>query len=183
MKTCAVEGCERPSWCRGFCRAHYTRWSRHGDPGGPTFQLRGAPVEERFWSYVLKLPNGCWEWQGGKVRYGYGGFHDENHRLRFAHRYSWEMHNGPIPKGLFVCHTCDNPPCINPAHLFIGTPKDNTQDMIRKGRSAQGQYLRDRTHCVRGHEFTASNTRLSREGKRVCRECEHLRWQRRKESA
>lgn len=76
----------------------------------------------------------CWEWLGGKDWDGYGMFWCINRNVRAA-RYSYELFIGKIPKGHFACHNCDNPGCVNPTHLFIGTPKDNTQDMIRKGRN------------------------------------------------
>lgn len=85
-----------------------------------------------FWDSVTKS-SGCWEWTGWRDRLGYG-------RLRFerqwigAHRAAWILTNGPIPPGLFVLHHCDNPPCCNPAHLHLGTARDNTQDMIAHGR-------------------------------------------------
>jgi len=87
------------------------------------------PIEERFWRYVLKsVGNGCWIWTGA-LRQGYGQISN-----KVAHRVSWEIHNGPIPQGFFVCHHCDNPPCVNPYHLFLGNAQDNTSDMIIKGR-------------------------------------------------
>ena len=89
-------------------------------------------TEQRFWSKVNKNKKGCWEWQGYKQRYGKLGI---NHKVILAHRYSWELHKGKIPKGLCVLHKCDNPPCVNPKHLFLGTLKDNMQDMIKKGRA------------------------------------------------
>jgi len=77
---------------------------------------------------------GCWEFQGYKDEKGYGKIR-VGKRIRRAHRYSYELAKGPIPKGMYVCHKCDNPSCCNPDHLFLGTPKGNTQDMIRKDRA------------------------------------------------
>ena len=94
----------------------------------------------RFWSKVNKAgDNDCWEWQGhiGKGRgYGILNFGGKLHRV---HRLSWEIHNGPIPDGLFACHHCDNRRCCNPAHLFLGTHEDNQNDKIAKDRTPKGQ--------------------------------------------
>jgi hypothetical protein len=76
----------------------------------------------------------CWEWQAASNNIGYGFIRDEG-KMRTAHRVSYEQHIGPIPQGKQVLHTCDNPKCINPAHLWVGTVKDNMQDKVRKGRS------------------------------------------------
>ena len=94
---------------------------------------------EKFYSKAKKVPSGCWEWQEGKSRRGYGVVHVPGVGTRRAHRYSFEISRGPIPDGLFVLHHCDNPPCINPDHLFLGTHADNATDKTLKGRQPQGE--------------------------------------------
>lgn len=90
------------------------------------------PLPERFWSKVKKTV-GCWTWTAATSEFGYGRI-DTDDGLKSAHRVSWEMHVGPIPEGCSVLHSCDNPPCVRPDHLFLGTLKENTQDMLRKKR-------------------------------------------------
>ena len=95
-------------------------------------------MRERFWAKVDKSGD-CWEWTGGKMRGGYGSFKDDGGKTVYAHRISWAINCGRIPKGLCVCHHCDNPNCVNPSHLFLGTDKDNKQDSMGKGRHAKGE--------------------------------------------
>lgn len=94
-------------------------------------------LEERFWSNVVKA-DGCWSWSGSIHPYGYGTLGSRQQRV-LAHRLSWMLHNGPIPNGLWVLHRCDNPPCTNPSHLFLGTHQDNMDDMKSKGRGHLGE--------------------------------------------
>lgn len=90
------------------------------------------PIEVRFWNKVVKT-KGCWKWSGCVDGFGYGNIQSPG-GTRTAHRVSWEIHNGPIPKGKCVLHRCDNPPCSNPKHLFTGAKRDNVVDAYRKGR-------------------------------------------------
>lgn len=93
---------------------------------------------DRFWSKVDRSGD-CWTWTASRTRHGYGRIGLGHDRVETAHRVSWMLANGPIPEGVFVCHRCDNPPCVRPDHLFLGTALDNIRDMIAKGRG-RGQY-------------------------------------------
>lgn len=93
---------------------------------------RWQSSKERFWAKVRKS-DACWEWQGSvSAGTGYGCFYDG--KAFSTHRYSWEIHNGAIPRGLCVLHRCDNRICVRPDHLWLGTKRDNSQDMAAKGR-------------------------------------------------
>jgi hypothetical protein len=92
-------------------------------------------MNANFWSKTKRAESGCVEWQGSHVLHGYGVFRIPKTRRNItAHRWAWQERHGEIPAGMYVCHRCDNPKCVNVDHLFIGTPKDNAQDMISKGR-------------------------------------------------
>lgn len=95
-------------------------------------KFEGWSLEEKFWPKVNKS-DGCWNWNGFIYRNGYGQASHRNKKI-LAHRASWMVNNGPIPKGMFVLHHCDNPSCVNPDHLFLGTHQDNMRDQKAKGR-------------------------------------------------
>lgn len=113
---------------------------------------------ENFLKYVSKEKNGCWNWTSNLDSRGYGQIRRQRKTFH-AHRFSWQLHKSEIPDGLCVLHRCDNPRCVNPEHLWLGTLSDNTQDMIAKGRSRQGgRFGPLATHCAHGHELTEENT-------------------------
>lgn len=127
----------------------------------------------------------CWEWGGYREKNGYGRKTlVRNGRLEIAvHRLAWAWANWngigewtSIPEGMFVCHRCDNPPCFNPEHLFLGTHTDNMRDSIAKKR----HYNTNKTHCKYGHEFTKENTHSTGK-RRYCRACWSNRYSRRKD--
>jgi len=122
---------------------------------------------KRFWLKTRWNPTiGCLEWTAGGYGNGYGKFHIKRVATP-AHRIAWVLENGQIPGGLLVCHKCDNPPCLNVDHLFLGTYADNLADMEAKGRGAwQG-----RTHCPNGHTFTPENLLPAKKGRKLCKIC------------
>ena len=130
--------------------------------------------EERFWSRVQKT-DGCWLWTAGKNNNGYGWF-KVNGKMVLAHRFSYELHIGPIPEGLVLDHVkargCTNRTCVNPAHLEPVTIGENT----RRGDSGRigGERQRSKTHCLKGHEYSEKNTRIRPDGSRLCRECHRI---------
>lgn len=136
-----------------------------------------APAEHglpaRFWAKVKKLPGGCWEWTGTLTTKGYGKFSvkaDGVNKYVYTHRLLFESINGDIPNGMFVCHSCDNPACCNPKHLWLGTNQDNQRDSVSKRRHKESR----KTHCSNGHEFSPENTiRYGR--RRYCRICAAMR--------
>lgn len=139
VRMCEVDGCERDHYGRGWCSLHYGRWRSTGDPLGLRID-KGLPMEERLRKNVTVDPaTGCWEWQKFRDPLGYGRISVGKNRTTSVHRVSYETFVGPIPEATdgrrqIVCHSCDNPPCINPEHLWLGDDGANTADRDVKGR-------------------------------------------------
>ena len=142
---CIIKGCDKEQYCSFLCSTHYNRVRTTGNVGPSKYSR--ADMEERFWRQVdKKSDDECWNWKNSVMSTGYakittGG---RNGKQIGAHRYSWELHNGPIPKGsgkhgTVVMHTCDNRKCVNPKHLRLGTQKDNVDDMDVKQRRINAQ--------------------------------------------
>lgn len=129
-------------------------------------ETRAAEGFEQFWSRVHKTDT-CWLWTGSHQGDGYGRFYAQR-KMQSAHRYSYELHVGPIPAGLQIDHLCRVPGCVNPAHLEAVTPRENTL----RGQGITAVQAR-RTHCPKGHPYDEENTRLNGR-KRFCRACQAL---------
>jgi len=141
--------------------------------------IRERIINKDYIKSVCKInDNGCWE-KIGVNGDGYGAFKINGIPIR-AHRKSWQVFNGDIPKGLYVCHKCNNKRCLNPEHLYLGTHQQNTKDAYRdglmnphKGQRIQALNNKNKTHCKQGHEFTEENTYIGKtSGKRSCKICQ-----------
>jgi len=141
--------------------------------------------KERFWAKVQIIgPNECWNWLAAKDGRGYGKFR-KGPKYLIASRLSLAMHVGrDLHTSEMACHTCDNPACTNPSHLFIGTGKQNFDDAVQKGRISKdmsdrlagaAKEKKNRSHCKRGHELSGRNLNVRADGRRRCLACARLK--------
>ena len=124
-------------------------------------------VRERFWSHVdVGGPDDCWEWTAPRANHGYGSFSINGISVK-AHRMSAVIALGWFDARLYVLHHCDNKPCVNPRHLYLGTHRDNMLDAVERRLHPQTR----KTHCIQGHPYDADNTYIRPTGGRGCRIC------------
>jgi hypothetical protein len=144
LASCMFEGCRGNAVCKGYCDKHYRRILKRGDvfDHGDRMVAQGN-AEQRFHQKYSINENGCWIWIAGtranSKGVAYPRHWTDDKKSIGAHRFSFELINGQIPKGMYVCHKCDTPLCVNPNHLFIGTHHDNMRDMVLKKRSFTGR--------------------------------------------
>lgn len=137
---CCIKGCELPVLALGLCNKHWRRNRKYGSPVAVKSHsglMKGLSAEERFW-FQVKKSNGCWSWVAATDKDEYGIFRGAIAGTTYtkAHRFSYVLHTGEIiPDGMVVMHSCDNPRCVNPAHLSLGSTLDNMRDKIAKGRA------------------------------------------------
>lgn len=138
MNPCSFDGCDKPILAQKLCAGHYGQQLR-GKPLRPLRRrLVTTDLEQRLRYYSPVGPaDECWIWTGA-LNKGYGSMSMPGSLKREAHIVAWEIANGELANGRIVRHSCDNPPCTNPAHLFLGTHADNVADKVAKGRQSRG---------------------------------------------
>lgn len=151
IEACEIPECAKPAPNGRLCGMHTSRKRRHGTTEPP----KGAHASPRvrYERFVIRNAEGCWGWRGAVDKAGYASLSPFR-----AHRLSYELFKGPIPEGLSVLHHCDNPPCTNPDHLFVGTHADNMADATAKGRLL-GRPNRPRGEAVKNSKLTEEKVR------------------------
>lgn len=155
-------------------------------------ERKTIPLADRFWSKVDKRSdNECWEWTGARHVFGYGKISIRRSVCAEAHRVSYQLHYGDIPTGMLVCHSCDNPPCVNPRHLWLGTESDNIRDAVAKGRhrrtGLQGEQHPNarlteadirfiREHCSKTHSMSELATMFNTTSGAICNIVKRRAW-------
>ena len=135
---CYADNCTNDVWANGLCRKHEQRMYRYGRLHTIQEHASGMEPEDILSRYTKKTASGCVEWERSVSSHGYGSIYVDGKKV-LAHRVAWMCSNGPIPKGLCVLHKCDNPLCVNPEHLFLGTRDDNMKDTAHKSRGRGGR--------------------------------------------
>lgn len=190
-RPCSEENCTSPTAARGLCSAHYQRARKELKRNGTQLPAKlptrvpmtdeernrdrvtgDEPYRERLRNRIREhsaedLVTGCWVWQRALDRDGYGVCSAK--RRDSAHRAAYLAFIGPIPDGLTIDHLCRNRACVNPEHLEAVTVRENT---VRGASSPAENAIK--SHCVRGHEFTAENTYITKKGTRCCRHCQRI---------
>lgn len=159
-RTCSLEGCEQRHYSKGWCRMHYNRWRRTGDPGEAAPRVQHLEFPASLIMRLRFMPNGCVEFTGALGTNGRGSVRVAG-RPTLPYVAAYELLVGPVPDGMELDHLCRNPPCVNPAHLEPVTHKVN----MERGAWAT------KTHCPQGHPYDETNTYRTKAGGRACRAC------------
>lgn len=180
---CVIDGCEKPVSGRGWCKMHWTRWKRHGDPlVVKPFRRPMRPAFDRIMAKTDKngpIPaqaphlGSCWicTLNPDKRGYAYVGMGGKHGKNRVAMQVVYEELVGPIPDGLELDHLCMVTSCVNPDHLEPVTHAENLRRAAAAGRFANSQ----KTRCPQGHAYDEANTKWTKDGRRDCRECSRQR--------
>lgn len=165
-RTCAIAGCDARHFCRGWCKPHYSRWRRHGDPlAGRPSNLRGLTPLDRLLARRTIDDNGCWVISGADKTTGYVRFKIDGRSVR-VHRWAYEHFVGPVAEGLVLDHLCRNRACANPDHLEPVTFREN----VLRGAGPTALNA-SKSFCDRGHDLTDAYI-VPSTGSRQCLKCQ-----------